>query len=95
MGQLVELRAQAVGLAGADGRAAAAAQLEQALVAQRGVCAQDGVDVDAERVGERAGRRQALALGDAAGEDGLADAALDLQVQRLGGRGVDAKKHLF
>ena len=52
-----------------DGDAAAAAELEQAFVAELAECAQDGVGVDAEDGGKVFGRREAFAgLGFAVGD---------------------------
>jgi hypothetical protein len=64
-----------------DGDAAAAAEPEQAFVAELAECAQDGVGVDAEDRGEVSGRWQAFAgFGFAVG-DGAADFAGDLLVE--------------
>jgi hypothetical protein len=68
-----------------DGDAAAAAEFEQAFVAELAECAQDGVGVDAENVGEVFGGRESLAgFGFAVGY-GAADLACDLfmQVERI------------
>ena len=64
-----------------DGDAAAAAELEQAVVAELAECFEDGVGVDAELGGEVFGRRESFAgFGFAVG-DGAADLGGDLVVQ--------------
>src|SRR5262249_11712015 len=66
---------------GGDGDAAAAAEFEQVFVAELAECAEDGVGVDAEHVGEVFGGWEPFAgLGFAVG-DGAADLACDLFVQ--------------
>ena len=67
-----------------DGYAAAAAKLEQAFVAQRAECAQDGVGVDAEHGCHVFGERKAFAgLGFAVG-DRATDFRCYLEVERGG-----------
>lgn len=81
------------GGAGDDQGAAAPAEFDEALLAQPLVAAQDGVDVDAEGVGELPGGREAFAGGGGAVGEGAADAAGDLVAERDGGGGVDAEEH--
>ena len=64
-----------------DCDAAAAAEFEQAFVAESAECAQDGVGVDAENVGEVFGGWKSFAGFDFAVGDGAADLACDLFVQ--------------
>ena len=73
-----------------DGDAAAAAEFEQAFVAELAEGAQDGVGVDAEDGGEVFGGRESFAgFGFAVG-DGAADLAGDLLVaDRVGSSSVD------
>ena len=72
-----------------DGDAAAAAELEQAFVAELAEGAEDGVGVDAEDGGEVSGGREPFAgLGFAVG-DGAADLGGDLFVQFGGLVAVD------
>ena len=70
-----------------DGDAAAAAELEQALVTQRSERAQDGVGVDAELGREVARGREPLpGLGLAVG-DGTSDLRGDLVCRSVGSKG--------
>jgi hypothetical protein len=64
-----------------DGDAAAAAEFEQAFVAELAECAEDGVGVDAENVGEVFGGWESFAAFGFAVGDGAADLAGDLFVQ--------------
>ena len=65
----------------ADGDAAAAAELEEAFIAELAECAQDGVGVDAELGGEVFGGRESLAGFCFAVGDGAADLTGHLFVQ--------------
>jgi hypothetical protein len=70
-----------------DGDAAAAAEFEEAFVAELAECAQDGVGVDAEDVGEVFGGWEPFAGFGFAVFDGAADLGADLVVE---GEGVVA-----
>jgi hypothetical protein len=75
-----------------DGDAAAAAEFEEAFVAEFAECAQDGVGVDAEDVGEVFGGWESLAGFGFAVRDGAADLGgrLFVQVERVVAVELDA-----
>src|SRR5215203_374199 len=78
-----------------DDRSPAGVEFDHALVAERPVRTQHGVQVEVERLTKSPCRGQAFAVGDAAVDDGRPDAGGELLVERLGLRRIDAYEHVL
>ncbi len=76
-----------------DDGAAPATQVDESVVAQSLVGAQDGVDVDVERGGELACRGEPIPRRDGSSRDLGPHRSRELIEERDGRRGVDSQKH--